>query len=576
MSPRVTLVLAVVALALGAFIVFYERHTVGTSEIARREGRLLEIFDRSRVRRVELEYEGRSIVLSRGEGEDAELRLETPIQTHADDDAVEALLGALDWAVPYRTIDGASAEDRARFGLDEPFASVTITVGDKPIRLVVGKEAPGAEGRYAAGARADRVFVVSADVVEALSHGVDHFRGKRLFPEGFVRVARVEREGEGGAFVLVDDGGSLRLDAPMSMSANLSRVDALLRGMEALSATRFIGEGEVDASLLEPQRIRLEAQADGARHELRVFGACPDAPGMALARVEGGPVVCIEEASLDPLAIPAEDLRDMRLASARDFDVERLELSFGDRRIEISLLDDAKFELFERGESVARGEADESAFTDWLRAMRRTIARDAQPLAERDRARYGLERPRGVLRAVERGPLKRTTVLHIGSSTVTSLYARREGDDVLLEFPEDAVELLRPAAYRVRGRELLDAELHQVQSIHLTAAGDERLEVDPAKRTELAARLASLEAVRYDADAAEPRHGFANPRAQIEFELSPDHHHGHAHGPDQDEKARHRLILGGDAEDGVFARLDEDGAVFVVAHALLEAAMQAR
>jgi hypothetical protein len=576
MNPRVTIALALVALALGAFIAFYERHTVGTSEIARREGRLLEIFDRSRVRRVEIDYDGRSIVLSRGEGEDADLRLESPVQTHADDDAVEALLGALDWAVPYRTIDEVSAEDRTRFGLDEPFASVTITVGDKPIRLLVGKEAPGAEGRYAAGARPDRVFVVSADVVEALSHDVDHFRGKRLFPEGFVRVARVEREGEGGAFVLVDDGGRLRLESPMPMSANTSRVDALLRGMEALTATRFLGTGDADASLLDAPRLRLLAQADGESHELRVFGGCPDAPGMALARVEGGPVVCVEEASLDPLTIHVDELREMRLASARDFDVERLELSFGDRRIEIALLDDASYEIFERGESVARGEADESAFTDWLRALRRMVARNVQPLAERDRARYGLERPRGVLRVVERGPLKRTTVLHLGSSTVTSLFARRDGDDVLLEFPEDAIDLLRPAVYRVRGREILDAELHQVQSIHLTVADGERVEVDPAKRSELAARLASLEAVRYDADAAEPRHGFTAPRAQIEFELAPDHHHGHAHGPDDDEHAHHRLVLGADAEDGVYARLDEDAAVFVVATALVDAAMQAR
>jgi hypothetical protein len=578
MRTGTTIALAVVALVLGAFIFFYERHTIGTSELARREGRLLEVFARARVSRVEIEYAGRSLELVRepgDENEEGRFRIARPIEAHADDDAVEALLGALDWAVPFRVIDDVSPEDRAMFGLDAPFASVRIFVGEKLSSLVIGKEAPGGEGRYAAGLRPDRVYVVSADVVEALSHDVDHFRSKRLFPESFVRVSRVERGGEGGAFVLADRDGVLRLVSPAEMTANGNRVEALLRAMQELSATKFLDGEALEASLLASARLFLRVDADGEAHGLEVFGSCPDTPGKALARVTEGATVCVDESALEPLTIEQAAFREMRLASARDFDVEHLTLRQGDRRIEISLREDPRYELFERDAKVAEGEADEAAFTDWLRTMRRSMASEARPLPEKDRARYGLDRPRGELRVVERGPLKRTTVLHFGRATVASLPARREDDEFVLEFSQEAADLVWPAAFRVRKRQILDAELHQVIAIHVTAQDKPRVEVDPAKHSELAARLAELEAVRYEADTVEARHGLESPRAQIEVEVAADHDHGHSHGAEHDSHTKHRLRLGTDAEDGVYAALDDDPMVFVVARELYEAALRA-
>src|SRR5690606_28332719 len=99
-----------------------------------------------------------------------------------------------------------------------------------------------------------------------------------------------------------------------------------------------------------------------------------------------------------------------------------------------------------------------------------------------------------------------------------------------------------------------------------------RAALEPEAHAELAARLASLEAVRFDADSPEPRHGLGEPRAVLEIELSPEGDHGHSHGPEGGEHVRHRLVLGATADDGVFAQLDDDPAVFVVADALLEAA----
>src|SRR5690606_5177635 len=117
------------------------------------------------------------------------------------------------------------------------------------------------------------------------------------------------------------------------------------------------------------------------------------------------------------------------------------------------------------------------------------------------------------------------------------------------------------------------AELHQVVSIRVQKRGEAAVEVEPRANTELAGRLAALEAVRFDADRAEPRHGLESPRLIVEVEIAPVDDHGHAHGPeDADAHRRHRLLLGVATSDGVYARLDDDPMVFVVAEALVEAA----
>lgn len=574
MNTRSTIALAAVALALGAFIYFYERHTVGTSEIARREGRVLDVFERAKVDRIELEREGQRLVIVREDGDLPGFRLVEPLETHADEDAVEALLGALDWAVPFRTIHDVSDEDRRSFGLDDPFVRVKLSQGERAVELRIGKEAPGSDGRYAESGRAGRVYVLGADVVEAVLHDVDHFRGKRLFPEGFVKVAHVARTGEGGDVSLaVESGGVLRLEAPLAMTAHEGRYEALKKALETLEASRFLTDDEARAGLAEPPRLRIEVKADDRASVLEVFGGCPETPGKALARADGGLPVCVDEAALDALTVPADDLRELRLATARDFDVERFEVRLGDRRMVVTLGDEPRYEIFARGEKVAEGEADEGAFTDWLREMRRVRALRASPLAEGDRKKLGLDAPEGELRIVERGPLKRTMVLELGRASVASLLARRQGDDVLLEFPADARDLLEPAGHRVRSRELVDAELHQVVSIRVQKRGEAAVEVEPRANTELAGRLAALEAVRFDADRAEPRHGLESPRLIVEVEIAPVDDHGHAHGPeDADAHRRHRLLLGAATSDGVYARLDDDPMVFVVAEALVEAA----
>ncbi|MBW2462097.1 MAG: DUF4340 domain-containing protein, partial [Deltaproteobacteria bacterium] len=93
--------------------------------------------------------------------------------------------------------------------------------------------------------------------------------------------------------------------------------------------------------------------------------------------------------------------------------------------------------------------------------------------------------------------------------------------------------------------------------------------------------LASLEAVRFVAEAPAPAHGLARPRvtATLRFERSeeggPDHGHEHDHEDGNDEERaaerEYTLRIGAAAEDGAFASFGDEDVVFVVTTAVADA-----
>src|SRR5690606_760867 len=138
---------------------------------------------RDRVERVELTrgdeppivFERQALADDAEEGATPTWRMRAPVDAAVDDDALEGLLGDLEWLDARRTLTGLSAADRAR----------------------VGGAAPTGEGVYVAVDGEDRAYVVGEDFVEAIDHDADHFRSKALFA-GFYPNDAISMRLEGG------------------------------------------------------------------------------------------------------------------------------------------------------------------------------------------------------------------------------------------------------------------------------------------------------------------------------------------------------------------------------------------
>ena len=271
MKTTTVSVLAGVAVSLFAYIVLVERHQLTDIELEGRGARLIERFSQRRVQEVSIERGGERITLAalerEGDEEAEEERvweLREPLAARGDSTAVSTLLGALEWAEPRRTIEGATAADLAEYGLSEPAIRVTLRIADETVTLSIGNRDATDAGRYAVLDDPTVVYVVGEDVFEAADHDASHFRNREIFPDAMLdmtaitlrrgdTVTRLEREAEAA-----DETWYLR--EPMAMMASAQRVRDIKRTIASLEATRFIEEEVTFGDTL----VRFESRAKPA------------------------------------------------------------------------------------------------------------------------------------------------------------------------------------------------------------------------------------------------------------------------------------------------------------------------
>ncbi|RZO56035.1 MAG: DUF4340 domain-containing protein [Sandaracinaceae bacterium] len=593
MSKRTTIVLAVLNAALLGFILLYEQGTLSTSDVARRSGQVLRRFVRERVDHVELiRDEDAPIVFDRERTEDDELgdslgtwTLTAPVESAADDDAVDSLLSALEWLDARRTLEGVADEDRARMGLDEPRFVVRFRVMDEEVALRIGGEAPTGDGVYAAVDGEDRAYVVGTDFVESIDHDVDHFRDKDLFAGFYGTDARQITLGGGVPELRFERDGVWRVRAPVRGWADASKVDRLLRGLRDLRATRFLDERPDDLGpygLDTPWRALTVTRAEGETATLLVGEPCGEHADERYARAatdeDGeGPVVCVRASDVQMLELDPESVRATSLLTLGDDAIERVEVGALTLR---------------RGETtwelqVGEGEpspADDAAIAAWLGALRDARVRRFEPVD--GEPGHGLGSPTATV-TFHRSDDDQTLVLHLGEVDADGAWVRRGDEEALTLYDAAVADALRPTPLRFRARQLVSLEPGDARSLGIeagSAAGIEAgglteratrgeggtwtleapssMEADRVVVRDIARRLATLAAERFVAEAPAAEHGLRSPSRVVTARFEPAEEGG--------EPTDLRLAFGAETVEGTYARLDE-GPVFIASAELVDA-----
>ena len=175
---RTTLALGGIAVLMLGYIVLVDEGSLTTGELEGRSGHVVERFVRARVKRLELSHGEIHVVMNRDLGEEEDMEtfdvgtwaLESPIEGPADVDSIDALLSAIEWLDARRELTGITAEDRTRFGLDTPRATLVFEIADESHTIRVGGDDPIGEGVYVQVDDPERAYIVGTDFLEALTH----------------------------------------------------------------------------------------------------------------------------------------------------------------------------------------------------------------------------------------------------------------------------------------------------------------------------------------------------------------------------------------------------------------------
>ncbi len=319
---RSTLVLLVVALGLGGYIFFFERHRPPASDSEPNE----QLFD----------FEADDVAELRvGVGPDAvtELRradgaweMVAPVQTAADDSATSSIASTLASLEVQRVVE-ETAVDLEPFGLAEPALDIGFTLADAeaPRRLLIGDQTPTGGDRYAKLADGDRVFLIAGYLDSTFDKTTFDLRDKT--------VLDFERDGLDGLEItagdriirFVQDGDDWQIVEPLTAGADFSTVEGLIGSLSS-GRMRSVESESPDAlksfGLAQPT-ISVALSAGSATATLQVGAETED--GTRYARDASRPLVFTIEASLaTSLEREAAEYRRKGMFAFRSFNATRL------------------------------------------------------------------------------------------------------------------------------------------------------------------------------------------------------------------------------------------------------------
>jgi hypothetical protein len=252
----------------------YRASSLAKSMDELRDSRILE-FDRDAVDHIDARWAGGGVVLEKGE---SGWRLLEPLETAADEGAVEQLLSDLDFLRADGFIDEVPQD--AEVGLDAPAFEVEVVGGAREegeaptrTRMAIGATVEGGQ-RAVRGSVDHALYQIDADRLDDFPRSVAAYRFKTLADFDAADAVRFElvfpADGEAATLLVSGERGEKGwTTTPEAMAAGrASRLIAEFSDLSAIDiAADSMGDEELRAMGLSPPAVTLRALADGEGDE---------------------------------------------------------------------------------------------------------------------------------------------------------------------------------------------------------------------------------------------------------------------------------------------------------------------
>jgi hypothetical protein len=487
MKPGATLVLLIIAVAIGAFIFGLDRWSKSTRERRERAAHVVRVT-RTNIQGFTI-HNGDELIKVRTDGD--AWKMIAPWQDDADTGIVDQLLDAIQSLQPEDVITDLGRGDKKRrmlqdFGLNKSRLRLKLDGKQMPAELQFGQDTAVQGKCYLRVADDDAVYVVSNDLKSIVSKKPEEFRDHRMTPFLTTLINRAIFRVSDGEIELAKEQDDWVLMRPIKARASNDAVMNILTKINQTQIAKFVSDNKINPGsfgLDSPSNVITLFGDEQHKFQIDIGSPVPSNPGSLYAFLpQRNSVVELSNAFANLFNITPNDLRDRKIA-----------------RLNSDLIDRVTIEKLDQSKLVLGRDEDRWRFLSPISAPANSgnISRLIQEINDgevsafvsdtaTDLTKYGLDQPRLKISfssystdntAEANAGETVLATLAFGNSENGATYARLEEEPYIFSISDQLVAGLPTTEFSFRTLDVLDLRRDQLVSLLIERRGEEPAEL---------------------------------------------------------------------------------------------------
>ncbi|PYJ93807.1 MAG: hypothetical protein DME62_07175 [Verrucomicrobia bacterium] len=581
MNLRTTLVLAVVALGVFAYLRFFEMKQPSTEEAKHQAQNVLN-FDRYKINGIVIQNGDEKIELRR---RDTKWRLDTPIKDHADSSSVENLLSNLEGWRKDATISAKEIEaDKNKlneYGLAKPKLKLKLTGPEELPEIFFGKDAALEGKMYVRFENSKETFLAGQSIKKDIDKKPEDFRDRKLTDLITARVSRVVLTTPVGEIDLQKKNDHWEIVKPFHARGDDQKIADLIAQVTTARIQQFVADDRGDLrayGLAEPRGGITLFTPDDKQGQLLQVGGVPEKEKdqLYVRSAARGFVYTLPKKIEEILNAKPDDLRDRHLMRIDTNILDRITIDPPGKNEIILARKDNNWTIVSRKNAPANS-TEVRRMIDTLQSEQ--VKKFVEDVAS-NLAKYGLDKPQLQLtlssfasenRAETKAGEQPFATVAFGSADGENVYARLTDEPFVVAVRRSLLDQIFTDPAQWQDLAIFKFKPEQIHRLSVMAEYESALrrdakgewawvkgdgQINQANLQSLLTTLSNLHAVRWVAAAPIARRDLEKPQLAITFTTSPD------------DKNSHKLLVGSKADAATwFARVEEREGTFVISDA---------